>query len=272
MNLTRASATTLLACVGLLVSDMVHAQARGPSRLAPRQVERSAPRPAEEAAARKSKLAEMEAWLGRMVGEYRLEGTVSAHVGSTSHGINLGQARCGTGQCFLESRPQGVGVCSSIGSGPGVLCRIDMPWPRFFWEQVMTMGPGSGELPFSGPNLQGAMTLYGIDPDNLGIRFLMVDGKSTAIEALGFLEGDRAVFRTGCMNLPSGVAPAGFRCEWVFQIRIREDGKTIEMLFETTGTVRLAAYDLSLRREVRSQEHEAPPVPGASALPGAERE
>ena len=258
MTFTRATTITLLTCAGLGVSDMISAQARGPSRWAPRQVERSVPTPADEAAAREAKLAELEEWLGRLVGKFRLQGTVSTAVGGGIGPISsaaldtsgVGQAHCTGGQCYLERDPRGVGECRHVGAGPGVQCRIDVPWP----QMTFTAGPFQGGGGFGSPNLEGARILYGIDPDNLGIRFLMVDGKSLAIEALGFLEGSWAVFTTRCVNYGDD------NCKWEFRIRIRGDSRPIEMQFDSSifgYPVPIAKYAFTMRREAQVRSDEA---------------
>lgn len=159
-----------------------------------------------------------------------------------------GRARCTDGQCYLESEPRGVGECRNVGSGPGVLCMIDLPWPQFTWDQVMPMGPSQGEVRIVGPNLEGARILYGIDPVNLGIRFLMADGKSLAVEALGFLVGDWMVFTTRCVNHGDDT------CKWEFRNRIRGDGRPIEVQFKATDVRRavpLSKYNITMRRETQ---------------------
>lgn len=112
----------------------------------------------------------------------------------------------------------------------------------------MPMGPSQGEVRIVGPNLEGARILYGIDPVNLGIRFLMADGKSLAVEALGFLVGDWMVFTTRCVNHGDDT------CKWEFRNRIRGDGRPIEVQFKATDVRRavpLSKYNITMRRETQ---------------------
>lgn len=126
-----------LLCVALAGTGMARAQARGPTVNEVR--ERTAQEPE---AARAAKLAELDAWLRRLVGRYR------------------------TG----EGQRQILSDCVSVGTGPGVHC---------------VRGVGS---------FTPAMTLYGVDPDALGIRFLEVNGNSIAEGDLGKLRGNTVHF------------------------------------------------------------------------------
>ena len=244
MNLTRAAALTVLACAGLLAADMAAAQARGP-RSAPRQV---APEPADEAVAREAKLAEMDAWLRRLVGHFRFEGDIQVFVlGCDSHGpCMIPGLVCESFLCFLHLPSPGVGDCINIGTGPGVHCVINVPWPE---SMLIPLPSGTEIYDFRWPArlLAPAMMLYGIDPDNLEIRYLLVDSKSISESVSGVLKGETVTFTTRCVNNPS-------TCRQTFSVRAPRSGRGIMMSMEIERLngygfyQKMAGYEFTLRR------------------------
>ena len=192
---------------------------------------------------RTTKLAELDEWLGRLVGRFRYEGNLKAFFGTTGKGLESAVNGCEAGVCFVYSNARGDGSCAGIGESSGVTCTIAVPWPRLLppsWVTRVT----SSEINWPGPFLDNAKALYGVDPENLGIRFLLVDGQSIAVEALGFLQGDTATFSTACLGKASDP-----RCKRIFTIRAWPGGKRIQMQFEvkSAGGVQ-AGYTFNLSR------------------------
>lgn len=155
------------------VSGTLHAQARGSLsrevRGNDKQVEKL-PLVLDEAA-RASRIAEMETWLGRLVGRFQGEGRTFAadridHVHATA-------------------------VCNSFGDGPGVRCIIRMTLP------------GQAELSGSLPILY-----FGINPGSLEIQLIVVDPGQVGGRS-GTLAGDTVDFSVDnwkvCHKTPWGV-------------------------------------------------------------------
>jgi hypothetical protein len=113
-----------------------------------------------DADARSSKLAEMEEWLRRLKGKFRIEG----------HRWNKG----------ASSQVLGTAECFGIGSGPGVSCVISADWKR-------------GKNPAAVPAIRPQVLLFGLDPGAMEIRITHVD--SVAVELRGILQ-DGAVILT----------------------------------------------------------------------------
>jgi hypothetical protein len=72
------------------------------------------------------------------------------------------------------------------------------------------------------------MTLYGIDTNAEGIRRLEVNSKGIPEDALGFLKGNMATFKLGCVNRPK-VPP----CRRFIRIEAAPAGKFIYVWDDT---------------------------------------
>jgi hypothetical protein len=234
-------AAMLLACTALATAGAAHAQGRGApaSKLRDRAAVGGTPE------ARAARLAELEAWLARLEGRFSFEGTTKLFWGTTDPRATTldpraPEDRCEGGICYVNRDAKGVGSCRPVGNGPGLHCAINVPWPRFYWPSV-ALGAGlSGEMKWRGPYLDGAVALYGIDPDTLGINFLLVDGQSMAYTEPGVLRNDTVTFEASC----------GGSCRRNFRVIARPDGGLIEMEYELKlkGLV-WAAYRFTLRHE-----------------------
>jgi hypothetical protein len=193
--------TWLLASVIALASSGANAQPRG--RQAPDQARNVADSDGRaNAAKRLATLNEMDAWLRRLVGQYRYDG-----VAVQTAGKNAGH--------ILDS-VEGRGVCVGFGVGPGASCMIN-----------------AGLFP-----LNPAMLLYGIDPDELGIRYLQADDKGIVQSSLGFLKADTVTFKRPCMNWQA----ANPTCEQIIRFRATPR-RTLEMWIDVVFDHN---YDLSI--------------------------
>lgn len=149
MNCSRGGNFALLTFVALLAAAEVGAQARGPSiaGIQERAAERALLERTPEV--RAQRVAEMDAWLRRLHGRFRIEGPGKR----------------------LED-------CIGVGSGPGVQC---MRSPAYIPSNSGVSAP--------------SMIMYGFDPNEPGIRFLLVNERSIAESDLGKLSGDSVTFR-----------------------------------------------------------------------------
>jgi hypothetical protein len=101
--------------------------------------------------------------------------------------------------------------------------------------------------------LEPAMILYGVEPDGPGVRRMQVNSKSIAESALGFVSGNRATFKLGCVN-----EPAYPPCRRFIRIEVAWEGRVIYVRDDTEKLinvrrggqdwVRVAGQLFSLRR------------------------
>ena len=221
----------LLVCLASFPCETVNAQGRGPSA---RELRDRASVDDNSPAARAAKLAELEKWLARLAGRYRIEAhlrrgpAVSCGGPITSCGdVQIGRfileasGTQGTGIYAIAyaiyaigREATGIGDCVGIGTGSGVHCVFNVPWPAF--EETDPWGGYPIVLPWKDRILDPAVFLFGMDPDNSGIRYLAVDGQSIAEEAWGYLKGDTIHFELPCGK---GHDSYGTPCERKFWIR-----------------------------------------------------
>jgi hypothetical protein len=171
------------------------------------------------------KVADLIPWLRRLLGQYTFEGYV-----------DLG----GKGEPDAQRRARGVGVCVGFGVAPGVQCEINVRWPE-------SSAADGGEIMGGISSLSPAMILYGLEPDDRGIRYLQVDNRGLAEGATGFIIGDTATFRTPCVDQPEG-------CQRITRITAVPDSKLIEMQVDTEVNYELAMrYRFQLTRVAEIQ-------------------
>jgi hypothetical protein len=150
------------------------------------------------------KLADVIPWLRRLLGQYTIEGYV-----------DLG----GTGAPAEQRAVRGTGVCVGFGVAPGVQCEFNIRWPE-------TRAVGGAEILGGVSNLSPAMLLFGLEPDEVGLRYLQVDNRGLAEGSRGGIIGDTAVFRTPCADVTEG-------CERATRIITRSDSKLVELQVDT---------------------------------------
>lgn len=124
------------------------------------------------------KASEILTWMRRLIGQFSYEGHV-----------DLG----GQGSLKDQQPVHGVGNCVGFGVAPAVRCEIRVSWPE--------VRARSGEDVHGGAsNLNPAIILYGFEPDELGIRYMLVDSNGVAAPALGLVVGDTLVSRGSCVD------------------------------------------------------------------------
>jgi len=115
-----------------------------------------------------------------------------------------------------------------FGTAPGVQCTIQVAWPE-------VQGADGAAVPGGTSSLVPAMTLYGLDPDFLGIHYLEVDSKGMANAGHGYVWGDTLLTTTACVDMPG-------KCQRVTRINAHPDGKLVETRID---------IEVDARRQVR---------------------
>lgn len=189
-------------------------------------------------------------WLRRLVGKYRFDGLV--HV--------MARGDCGplppdpaTQDQMSEAPPEpycrsikGSGDCIALGNGPGVHCVLNVFWQDMYElvlqkseegaESVDNSPTGNFELPGGVAYLDPSMALFGLDPGNSEINYLVVDNKGMPEGGPGRVSGNRATFRTTCVNAPAllgAMKPEEFNdrmpgsCKRILHFDARQDSKVV---------------------------------------------
>jgi hypothetical protein len=175
------------------------------------------------------KTADMTTWLPRLVGRFRIEGTLEDPASYCYRTLR--------GQVCITGRPQavpGMADCIAVGSGPGVNCVLSARW--YPPDVVRTMAPG--------------VIQYGLDPNASLIRYLNVSDTGFAEEGAGQLRSNTLHYkRMRCVN--RRVHPP---CMLVTRITAPPDGAPIRISIDTEvqipsiGYMRIAGLTLILHR------------------------
>lgn len=187
------------------------------------------------------KVADLIPWLRRLLGQYTYAGYV-----------DLG----GKGEPEDRRTVKGSGYCIGFGLAPGVQCELHVSWPEM-------RGPDGEEVMGGVSTFTPAMILYGLEPDEIGIRYLQVDSKGLAEGGTGLVTGDTAAFRTPCADVPTG-------CQRVVRITAKSDSQLVDMQIDTELDYQLATrYRFQMTRIAKLQsDNLAPPGdPSAPANP-----
>lgn len=171
------------------------------------------------------KVADLIPFLRRILGQYTVDGKV-----------DLG------GQGKPEERWSVYGSTNCVGFGiaPGVQCELNIKWPPI-------PGPNAEDVMSGVMAMTPAMILYGLEPDELGIRYLQVNSKGLAEGATGYMLNDTVTFKTPCVN----TTPA---CQRITRITARSDSKVVDMQIDTEVDYKLAArFTFKLRRTANPQ-------------------
>lgn len=224
LNCARAIVIATMACAFILATDEARAQARGSSVKARQdQVQ------ADKAAARAAENTKLEAWLRRLVGQFQVTGDyrIAHWYGPPPCEAARRQNPNAIIMCRTEDPPlptplvlQGVGDCAGIGAGFGVHCMM----------KLAGMHEGVNKAPLL--QLFPKMTLYGLDVNAQGIRFLQVDNHGIAEGALGELNGDIMIFKVQCPLVAKSSAQA-VSCKREVRITAPPDGAIIRMWIQT---------------------------------------
>jgi hypothetical protein len=230
----RRGTLLVTALFAMHVAAVAHADPRGesspPEQLTPEQVE----------AQRVQTVADMEAWLRRLTGRLRYEGTEEVPPEFCVTGPR--------GRSCTRSRPRevrGKWDCVSVGAGPGVHCVFGSTAPRRnVWQ----------------PNMDApTMILFGIDPDTPQLRYMRFDEDGIAYEAVGELRGNVAQFRKACRHGPDSGCTEIFKIEAPAGKPVRVTMDWIQAGAEYNS---IALLQLKLRPLPEEQAQNADSLPG----------
>lgn len=202
-------------------------------------------------------------WLRQLVGKYRFEGMVQIVYTPPSSADPLYPCvKDGAPTDYCQS-VKGKGDCVAIGTGPGVQCVLNVEW-RDIYEIVNSSGlepAGAFNLPGGVSYMNPSMSLFGLDPGTAGINHLLVDNKGLPEGGIGSVAGDRATFKTPCVNAPilfnAMKPPPRDReegpprtCERTIRIDAKPDAALLHMTVEISiNDVIWTRQDLTLRRD-----------------------
>jgi len=178
------------------------------------------PTPEMKEARRVQVAVDMDVWLRRLEGRFRIEGVSYVD-----------------GQEQDSKVARGMEDCIGIGPGAGMQCVINVLWDEEWGAdgQVAEAGVSS---------LAPAMIEYGLDPVASRIRSLQVDNQSLAEPGEGTLKGDTLKSSTRCAN-----TPASALCQRVTRIYAPAEGSSIQLTIDVERNYdRVSTLMLSLRR------------------------
>ncbi len=196
----RTALNPLLACAALLASGAAAAVPRG------EVVEPDPDTPAEAMARRLQTAADMATWLPRLVGRFRIQGTIGAG----------------------SPRPipiTGAADCIAVGRGSGVHCVLNAVWGA---KGDSLLGPAS--------------ILFGMDPAAGMVRYLQLntDGVVTSLAGTGegpaLLKNDTLSWWCETNHKPHPCMDRTGR-EMTMRMRAPSDGKFIQMTLYSGGRI-----------------------------------
>ena len=171
------------------------------------------------------KVSDLIVWIRRLLGQYTIDGKV-----------DMG----GKGNPNERWTAVGTGTCIGFGVAPGVQCEMNVKWPP-------VPGPHGAEVLSGVTDLNPAMMLLGMQPDDIGIQYLQVNNKGLAEGSVGTIINDTATFKTPCVNAPPG-------CMRIMRITAESESKVISMDIDTEIDYQLAArFNFKLRRVAELQ-------------------
>lgn len=218
---------------------------------------------------------QMGEWLMRLVGRYRIEGSLFMPTRTFLFRNTEGEETEGEFESRFE-QARGTGDCASVGAGPGVSCIFNVSWQE---QYEIIMDPDAGpvgvwHLPEGVPYLNPAALLMGMDLANQRLAYLLVNRNGLPEGGAGSIAGDRATFRSKCVNAPPLLArlnPAQkfdekppLTCDRITHIDAKPDGRSVEvsitveindeMVALTRLTLRRLAADGSVQKETRRRQ------------------
>lgn len=198
--------------------------------------------------ARASKHAQQAAWLGRLVGRFRVQGSAER---MAAVGIEAGGSQPIPGisiRTLLVRDISGVADCAAVGTGAGVQCFINAIWPTIeplegsALQRTMAPAPASEQAMV----LRPAVMVLGLNPDTAEIRASMVTDDSIAHTWSGRLEADTltAHRRGSCFVSQTGaIAASSPPCFQPLEIIAEPDSDLVTMVHRAAGvTLRLQLH------------------------------
>ncbi len=167
-------------------------------------------------ATRRARIAELETWLTRLPGRFRIKGRIE----KTLYNPTTGEAR------LLGDDVTGIADCVSVGEGVAVKCILNASWPNIDID-VADIGsrPTDSE---SLKTLQPGVLFLGLNLDPPGIRSMLVTDDSIAHTWAGRLTENtlRADRLTDCRDED----PPDFRCLQPFEVVASPDSENYSII------------------------------------------
>jgi hypothetical protein len=185
---------------------------------------------------------EMDVWLRRLVGRFQFDGLV--HVVSMGDCAPLPPEGSETPPPFVSACApvEGVADCIAIGTGPGVQCVLNVRWNDLY--DVDFEGGSVTAAPGAVSYLNPSMALFGLDPGQASINYLLVDNKGLPEGGLGSNTGNQAKFETDCVNLD-------VYCQRIIRIEAKPDARVLYKWIDAESVStreKLSTITLSMRR------------------------
>jgi hypothetical protein len=224
----------------------------------------------------------MDVWLRRLVGNFRFEGMV--HVVARGDCAPLPPDPAKQDQ-MSEAPPEpfcrsikGTGDCVAIGKSPGVQCVLNVSWKDMFeivmqkaeadGDRVDTSPTGVFELPGGVPYLDPAMALFGLNPGKSQIEYLLVNNKGMPEGGSGSVAGNRATFKTRCVNeatLLAAMKPENFNnrmpdtCQRIIHFDAKPDSKVVLITMDIDINEEVfTRFTMTMRRQVPDEKTATP--------------
>lgn len=174
---------------------------------------------------RARKIEELDAFLRRLPGRFRIEGriegTVHVSIAGGQPGIPASAA-----SVARHRNITGIADCAAVGEGVGLNCIMTATWP-------VLEDPPKGPMAFSGPpppsealgTVRPAVLVMGLNMEPLGIRALMVTADTLAQPWTGKLERSSATLRRSspCFEV---------RCYQMLEIAAAPDDDLVSFIFK----------------------------------------
>lgn len=200
----------------------------------------------------------MGTWLKLLAGSFKVDGVAEVvfdHPSFHAHRCGYVNPDGTVVEPFCKNI-SGRADCVNIGKGPGVQCILQASWAEMFFlvtgfpQPNPNPGPvpappepppGVYTLPGGNSFLRPAMLMIGMDPHQAGLQFLLVNDKGLPEGGAGSVAGDRATFRTPCVNGPVvlntmrqdliyGRPPRS--CENILHIDAKPDSRYVNLAFD----------------------------------------
>ncbi len=151
------------------------------------------------------KPSEMIAWMRRLIGQFVFEGHIISDDGIGPETQHLVRGRW---------------HCIGFDPTPAVQCEMN-------GALAESRGENGERIPSGSYSLDAAAVLFGLDPDETGILFMLVDNNGVAEPSMGKLSGDTLVARAPCISPPDG-------CQRVTHITADSKLREIDMKIDIT--------------------------------------
>lgn len=182
-----------------------------------------------------TKLAELQTWIRRIPGRFRIEGRVE---------------RPGPGGP-VRGKVSGIADCAGVGEGAGVQCIFNAMWPVIDSPDLPFAALMNGPIPRPSPSealrtFRPAVLALGLDPALSEVRALLVTDDSIAHTWAGRLTANtlRANRLTGCRDIPPP-EPQDYRCFQPLELIAEPESENVTFVLRS-GSITIT---LAMRRD-----------------------